>query len=44
MSDLMVSLVNYFDLVWRLHDDLRGTPVLFDDTNDVHVLPQVIGI
>ena len=44
MSDPMVSLADYLDLVWRLHNDLWGTLILFDDTNDLYVFTEVIGI
>ena len=44
MSDPMVSLADYPDLVLCLHNDLWGTFILFDDTYDLHVLTQVIGI
>ena len=39
-----MSLAEYFDLVWCLHNDLWGTFVFSDDTNDVHFFTQVIGI
>ena len=44
MSDPMVSLTEYFDLVWCLHNDLWRPFILFDDTNDLHLLTQVVGI
>ena len=44
MSDPMVSLAEYSDLLWCLYNDLWRTLILFDDTNDLHVLTQVIGI
>ena len=38
----MVSLAEYFDLVWCLYNDLWRTLILFDDAYDVHVFTQVI--
>ena len=32
-----VSLTEYFDLVWCLHNDLWGTLIPFDDTYDLHL-------
>ena len=40
----LVSLAEYFDLVWCLYNDLWGTFVFPDDTYDLHLSTQVIGI
>ena len=40
----MVSLAEYFDLVWCLYNDLWGTLIVSDDANDVHLFTQVVGI
>jgi hypothetical protein len=40
----VVSLTDYFDLVWCLYNDLWGTLILFDDTYDPHFFTQIIGI
>jgi hypothetical protein len=43
-KDFLVSLIEYFDLVWCLHNDFWRTLILFDDTYDLHFFAQVIGI
>ena len=40
----MLSLVEYFDLVRCLDDDLWRPFVLFDNANDLHLFIQVISI
>jgi hypothetical protein len=40
----LVSLAEYFDLVWCLYNDLWRTLIFLDDTYDVHFFTQVIGI
>ena len=44
MSNHLLSLADYFDLGWCLHNDLWGTLILFDDAYDLHLLVQVINI
>ena len=44
MSDSAVSLTEYFDLVWCLHNDLWRPFVFSDNANDLHVLTQVVCI
>ena len=39
-----MSLTEYSDLVWCLHNDLWGTFILFDDTYDLHFSTQIINI
>ena len=40
----MVSLAEYFDLVWCLHNDLWGTSVFLDNAYDVHLFIQIVSI
>ena len=43
-KDFLVSLTDYSDLIWCLHNDLWRTSVFPDDTNDLHLFAQVINI
>jgi hypothetical protein len=44
VSGSTLSLSEYFDLLWCLHDDLWRPSIFLDDTNDLHFFIQVIGI
>ena len=40
----MVSLAEYFDLFWCFHNDFWRPFVLSDDTNDLCLFTEVVGI
>ena len=39
---IYLSLADYFDLIWYLHNDFWRSFVLFDNTYDLHLFTQVI--
>ena len=44
MSGSVLSLTEYFDLLWCLYNDLWRPFILFDDTYDLYFFAKVIGI
>jgi len=37
-----MSLADYFDLIWCLHNDLGRSFVFLDNTYDLHLFTQVV--